>query len=116
MDFPLITYVSNVHYQEFGSQLNGINCFSEHNMGQGNRFSSELRFRFFSHRWAWFVQGDQRTFFAIHYQKLIIIHRLYCRIAYVKYVGVDDYFIIAALTVAIAVGIMNGFQVSYGTG
>ncbi|KAM0717774.1 hypothetical protein Q7P37_006106 [Cladosporium fusiforme] len=44
------------------------------------------------------------------------IHRLYCRIVLVKSVGLDDYLITAALSVAIALGIMNGYQVSYGTG
>ncbi|KAI4656606.1 uncharacterized protein J4E78_006495 [Alternaria triticimaculans] len=42
--------------------------------------------------------------------------RLYCRAILVRCVGLDDYFMLVALIVAIGLGIMNGFQVSYGTG
>ena len=42
--------------------------------------------------------------------------RLYCRAILVRCVGLDDYFMLVALVVAIGLGIMNGFQVSYGTG
>lgn len=31
-------------------------------------------------------------------------------------VGLDDYFVVAALTVAIGMGVMNSFHVSLGTG
>ncbi|KAF2030696.1 hypothetical protein EK21DRAFT_111573 [Setomelanomma holmii] len=42
--------------------------------------------------------------------------RLYCRIHYIRHVGLDDYFMLIALVVAIALGIMNGFHISWGTG
>ncbi|KAF2646811.1 hypothetical protein P280DRAFT_387716 [Massarina eburnea CBS 473.64] len=42
--------------------------------------------------------------------------RLFCRFFYINHVGLDDYFILAALGVAIGMGIMNGFHVSWGTG
>lgn len=42
--------------------------------------------------------------------------RLFCRIAYVNYVGMDDYFIVAAWVVTTGMGIMNIFHVSWGTG
>jgi hypothetical protein len=42
--------------------------------------------------------------------------RLYCRYVYIRYVGLDDYFMVAALAVAIGMTIMNVFHVSWGTG
>jgi hypothetical protein len=42
--------------------------------------------------------------------------RLYYRIAYIRHVGLDDYFMVAALVVAIGMGVQNGFHVSWGTG
>lgn len=42
--------------------------------------------------------------------------RLFCRIAYVHYVGLDDYFMVAAWAVTIGMGIMNAFHISWGTG
>jgi hypothetical protein len=45
-----------------------------------------------------------------------VILRLYCRIALVHKVGPDDYFIVTGLFVTIAMGVMNGFHISFGTG
>ncbi|KAH7065798.1 hypothetical protein BKA63DRAFT_608342 [Paraphoma chrysanthemicola] len=42
--------------------------------------------------------------------------RLYCRIRYIGLVGVDDHFMLIALLIAIALVIMNGIHVSWGTG
>ena len=42
--------------------------------------------------------------------------RLFCRIAYVHYVGIDDYFMVAAWVVTTGMGIMNVFHISWGTG
>jgi hypothetical protein len=42
--------------------------------------------------------------------------RFYCRIRYTKSVGLDDYSIGVALSVAIILGVMNGFHISYGAG
>ncbi|GAB7323941.1 hypothetical protein MBLNU13_g07360t1 [Cladosporium sp. NU13] len=39
-----------------------------------------------------------------------------CRIRYTKNLGFDDYSIAVALAVAITLGIMNGFHISYGAG
>ena len=41
---------------------------------------------------------------------------MYCRIVHLRHAGLDDYFMLAALVVAIALGVMNGFHVSWGTG
>ncbi|KAJ6004286.1 hypothetical protein N7499_000355 [Penicillium canescens] len=45
-----------------------------------------------------------------------VILRLYCRIALVHKVGPDDHFIVTGLFVTIAMGVMNGFHISFGTG
>lgn len=45
-----------------------------------------------------------------------VILRLYCRIALVHKVGPDEYFIVTALFVTIAMSVMNGFHISFGTG
>lgn len=45
-----------------------------------------------------------------------MVHRLFCRIHYVRCVGVDDYSIAAALCVTIALAVMNIFHIRYGTG
>lgn len=42
--------------------------------------------------------------------------RLYCRLFLVHQHGLDDYLILAGLFVTIAMGIMNGFHISLGTG
>ncbi|KAF1951627.1 hypothetical protein CC80DRAFT_480918 [Byssothecium circinans] len=42
--------------------------------------------------------------------------RLFCRFFYINHVGLDDYFMLIALVVTIAMGIMNSFHVSWGTG
>lgn len=42
--------------------------------------------------------------------------RFYCRIVYVKYVGTDDYFIVAAFLVVLGMSVANVIHVSYGTG
>lgn len=42
--------------------------------------------------------------------------RFYCRTVYAKQLGLDDYFIAIALIVVIALGISNGFQISWGAG
>lgn len=42
--------------------------------------------------------------------------RFYCRIFHIRHVGLDDYFMLVALAFVIAMGVMNGFHVSYGTG
>ncbi|KAF9889994.1 hypothetical protein FE257_006674 [Aspergillus nanangensis] len=42
--------------------------------------------------------------------------RLYCRVFRVHKLGNDDFLIVAALAVAIGMGIMNGVHISYGTG
>ncbi|KAF2117014.1 hypothetical protein BDV96DRAFT_644451 [Lophiotrema nucula] len=42
--------------------------------------------------------------------------RVWCRFIYTHHVGLDDWFMVAALVVAIGMGIMNGFHVSWGTG
>ncbi|OAL02418.1 hypothetical protein IQ06DRAFT_291821 [Phaeosphaeriaceae sp. SRC1lsM3a] len=42
--------------------------------------------------------------------------RLYCRIFRIRNVGLDDWFMVAALCVTIAMGIMNAFHISWGTG
>lgn len=42
--------------------------------------------------------------------------RLYARIKHAKSVGLDDGFVAAAVVFAIALGIMNGFHISYGAG
>lgn len=43
-------------------------------------------------------------------------HRLYCRIARIHHVGLDDYFMVVALIVAIGMGVQNEFHVNWGTG
>ncbi|KAF2147298.1 uncharacterized protein K452DRAFT_314489 [Aplosporella prunicola CBS 121167] len=45
-----------------------------------------------------------------------VVARLYCRIVYVQYVGVDDYFILVAMIVVIAMSIANVIHISWGTG
>ncbi|KAE9969132.1 hypothetical protein EG328_007054 [Venturia inaequalis] len=47
---------------------------------------------------------------------IIVLSRLHCRFSYLQNVGLDDYLTIAALAIAIALGVMNGFHVSLGTG
>ena len=42
--------------------------------------------------------------------------RFLCRIRYTKNLGFDDYSIAVALVVAITLGVMNGFHISYGAG
>ncbi|KAH8724369.1 hypothetical protein GQ44DRAFT_683776 [Phaeosphaeriaceae sp. PMI808] len=42
--------------------------------------------------------------------------RLYCRIAYVHYAGIDDYCMVIALLVSIGMGVMNVFHIGLGTG
>ncbi|KAH7076061.1 hypothetical protein FB567DRAFT_608664 [Paraphoma chrysanthemicola] len=42
--------------------------------------------------------------------------RLYCRVHYIGLVGIDDHFMLLALLIAIALVIMNGIHVSWGTG
>ncbi|OAG20970.1 hypothetical protein CC77DRAFT_903929, partial [Alternaria alternata] len=42
--------------------------------------------------------------------------RLYCRFYRVRNVGLDDYFMVAALFVTIGMAIMNGYHISWGTG
>jgi hypothetical protein len=42
--------------------------------------------------------------------------RSYCRIVFIRHVGLDDYFMVAALVVAIGLVIMNVFHISWGTG
>ncbi|KAJ8114177.1 hypothetical protein OPT61_g3898 [Boeremia exigua] len=42
--------------------------------------------------------------------------RLYCRLAIIRYVGLDDKFMLCAWVIAISLGIQNGFLVSWGTG
>ncbi|KAJ5585487.1 uncharacterized protein N7459_005287 [Penicillium hispanicum] len=42
--------------------------------------------------------------------------RIYCRVYVVHKIGLDDYLILSGLVVTIAMGIMNGFHVSFGTG
>lgn len=42
-------------------------------------------------------------------------HRFYCRIHHVKYVGLDDYFIVVALRVTNALAVQNIFHIRYGT-
>ncbi|KAL1586935.1 hypothetical protein WHR41_04015 [Cladosporium halotolerans] len=46
----------------------------------------------------------------------IVSARYYCRTVYAKQLGLDDYFIAIALIVVIALGIFNGFQISWGAG
>jgi hypothetical protein len=46
----------------------------------------------------------------------LIIYRFICRIKYTKNFGPDDWSIGIALAVAIALGVMNGFHISYGAG
>ena len=48
--------------------------------------------------------------------RILTQSRLYCRLIFIRHVGLDDYFMLAALVVAIALGAMNGFHVSWGTG
>ncbi|KAH7408602.1 hypothetical protein DE146DRAFT_777143 [Phaeosphaeria sp. MPI-PUGE-AT-0046c] len=47
---------------------------------------------------------------------IVVSLRLYCRVSGIRHVGLDDYFTVAALVLAIAMGIQNGFLVSWGTG
>lgn len=42
--------------------------------------------------------------------------RFYCRATFAKRVGLDDYSIGLATVVALVLGIMNGFHISYGAG
>lgn len=42
--------------------------------------------------------------------------RLYCRAFHVGKIGADDSLITAALAVTVAMGVMNRFNVSFGTG
>lgn len=42
--------------------------------------------------------------------------RLYCRAFTVRHVGLDDYFMLAALAVVVAMSVMNIFHISWGTG
>lgn len=44
------------------------------------------------------------------------LFRIHCRVKYIKSVGLDDCCIIAAMCVALALGVMNGIHISYGTG
>ena len=46
----------------------------------------------------------------------LTVSRFFCRIRYTKNLGFDDYSIGVALVVAIALGVMNGFHISYGAG
>ncbi|KAM0716634.1 hypothetical protein Q7P37_008079 [Cladosporium fusiforme] len=46
----------------------------------------------------------------------VVCARLYCRIKHAKALGLDDGFVVAAMVVAIALGVMNGFHISYGAG
>lgn len=46
----------------------------------------------------------------------LTVSRFLCRIRYTKNLGFDDYSIAVALAVAITLGIMNGFHISYGAG
>lgn len=46
----------------------------------------------------------------------LTVFRFLCRIRYAKNLGFDDYSIAVALAVAITLGIMNGFHISYGAG
>ncbi|KAG9189156.1 hypothetical protein G6011_06024 [Alternaria panax] len=42
--------------------------------------------------------------------------RLYCRFTFIRHVGLDDKFMVCAWTIAVALGIQNGFHISWGTG
>jgi hypothetical protein len=46
----------------------------------------------------------------------LTVFRFLCRIRYTKNLGFDDYSIAVALAVAITLGVMNGFHISYGAG
>lgn len=47
---------------------------------------------------------------------LSVLLRVYCRAFLIHKVGPDDYLIVAGLAITIAMGVMNGFHVSMGTG
>ncbi|CAN9185900.1 unnamed protein product [Alternaria alternata] len=47
---------------------------------------------------------------------VVVALRLYCRFYRVRNVGLDDYFMVAALFVTIGMAIMNGYHISWGTG
>ncbi|XTI83124.1 hypothetical protein V2W45_1228276 [Cenococcum geophilum] len=56
------------------------------------------------------------TGFNLLLSTIAVLLRLFCRIAYVHYVGIDDYFMVAAWVVTTGMGIMNVFHISWGTG
>lgn len=47
---------------------------------------------------------------------VLTVFRFLCRIRYTKNLGFDDYSIAVALAVAMILGVMNGFHISYGAG
>ena len=47
---------------------------------------------------------------------ILTVSRFLCRIRYTKNLGFDDYSIAVALAVAMILGVMNGFHISYGAG
>ncbi|RYO20532.1 hypothetical protein AA0113_g9777 [Alternaria arborescens] len=52
----------------------------------------------------------------LFFSTIAVALRLYCRLTFIRYVGLDDKFMICAWVVAISLGIQNGFLVSWGTG
>ena len=56
------------------------------------------------------------TAYPAHGGASVDLIRLLCRIAYIHYVGMDDYFMVAAWVVTTGMGIMNVFHISWGTG
>ncbi|KAL1801732.1 hypothetical protein ACET3X_002074 [Alternaria dauci] len=47
---------------------------------------------------------------------LAVALRLYCRVTFIRHVGLDDKFMVCAWVVAVSLGIQNGFVVGWGTG
>ncbi|RYN46750.1 hypothetical protein AA0118_g12417 [Alternaria tenuissima] len=52
----------------------------------------------------------------LFFSLIAISLRLYCRAILVRHVGLDDYFMLAALVVTVGLSIQSGLQISYGTG
>jgi hypothetical protein len=52
----------------------------------------------------------------LFFSLIAISLRLYCRAMIVRHVGLDDYFMLAALVVTVGLSIQSGLQISYGTG
>ena len=90
------------HCGEWLEAANVFDCYGHQHLAVDHRRFTEVR--------------SPLTAYPIHSRASIDLIRLFCRITYVNYVGMDDYFIVAAWVVTTGMGIMNIFHVSWGTG